>query len=119
MDTVSSFIPSLKIPSTLYSTPREIYHFKNPKSSHHHLPPNPQICYSTTKLANSISTKTTTLINYPFLSSFQPPFPKQSSSRIETAHQKVASSYVTLLLDMAQCNDSLKAVESGVRRLSK
>ncbi|KAL2520869.1 ATP synthase delta chain [Forsythia ovata] len=119
MDTLSSSVPSLKIPSTLHSTPREIYHFKNPKSSHHHLPPNPQFCYSTTKPANSISTKTTTLIKYPFLSSSQPPSPKQSSSRTETAHLKAASGYATALLDMAQCNNSLEAVERDVRRLLK
>ncbi|KAL2558657.1 ATP synthase delta chain [Forsythia ovata] len=110
MDTLSSSVHSLKIPSTLHSTLREIYHFKNSKSSHHHLHPNLQFCYSTTKCANSISTKT---------NSSQPPSPKQSSSRTEIAYQKAASGYATVLLDMAQCNNLLEAVEVDIRRLSK
>ncbi|CAI9781495.1 unnamed protein product [Fraxinus pennsylvanica] len=120
MDTLSSSMPSLKISSSLHSTPREFYHFKNPKSSHHHfLPPNPYFCYSTAKPTNSISTKATPLVTYPFLSSSQDSSPKQSPSRTETAHHKAASGYATALLDVAQCNSSLEEVERDVKRLLK
>ncbi|XP_022898426.1 ATP synthase delta chain, chloroplastic [Olea europaea var. sylvestris] len=120
MDTLSSPVPSLNISSSLHSTPREFYHFKNPKSSHHHfLPPNPYFCYSVAKPANSISTKATLLGTYPFLSSSQHSSPKQSPSRTETAHQKAASGYATALLDVAQCNSSLEEVERDVKRLLK
>ncbi|KAJ7962638.1 ATP synthase delta chain, chloroplastic [Quillaja saponaria] len=116
MDTLSSSVSTLKVPS-FNSTTREFYQFKTPPSTTNH-PPQPYLS-STTK-PNSISTKTTSFTHKTFTTPFFSP--SQTSSLLPsspTFHRKPASGYAAALIDVAQSNSSLDLVQSEVQRLLK
>ncbi|KAF8413374.1 hypothetical protein HHK36_001355 [Tetracentron sinense] len=116
METLSSSVSSLKVPGLHSTPPRELYTFKPPHTSN--LPP-----YSllSTNKPSSVTNKPTSSFTHknftsPFPSSSQTPSLKSPSPVV---HRKPASGYAAALLDTAQCNNSLEAVERDVRRFSR
>ncbi|KAK9279786.1 hypothetical protein L1049_013468 [Liquidambar formosana] len=115
MDTLSSPVSTFKVPG-FHSTSREFHHFKTPSTSNN-LPPQPHL--ATTTKPNSFSPRTTSISRKNSTSSFlssSETLPLKSSPIV---HIKAASGYAAALLDIAQCNNSLQAVEKDVRRFSK
>lgn len=116
MDSLSSSVSTLKVPA-LYSTSRELYHFKTtPQTSH--LPPN--LSASTTK-TNPLSNKATTHLTH---KTFTPSFFSHSQASSFTPfspplHLKPSSGYAAALIDIAQCNNSLDTVGKDVQRFLK
>ncbi|GAB4844629.1 hypothetical protein Ancab_038031 [Ancistrocladus abbreviatus] len=122
MDTLSGSVSTIKLPNV---GGREFYHFKTAPNVPHHHQPQPQRHHLT-----SDTTKSNTISITPKFTTHHHSFPyylfSSSSSRTSplklpphTAHQKPASGYAAALLDIAQRNGALAAVERDVRRLSR
>ncbi|XVF22321.1 hypothetical protein REPUB_Repub12eG0163000 [Reevesia pubescens] len=125
MDTLSSSVSTLKVPN-FNSTPREFCHLKTPNRQRQlPLPASSPRCYNLfspsakrTTISSDKSTSFThkNLSTYPFFSTSQATLRLTSSPYV---HQKPASGYAAALLDIAQCNSSVEAVQKDVQKLSK
>ncbi|XP_050387010.1 uncharacterized protein LOC126803265 [Argentina anserina] len=112
METLSSSISTLKVPSTLLSTPsREVLHHFKASHNTHKLPPQTHLHKPTTT-----TTKTTSFTQKPLTlstPSFSIPTTLFSAP---TLHSNPASGYAAALLDIAQCNRNLDLVHKDVKR---
>ncbi|XP_022759596.1 ATP synthase delta chain, chloroplastic-like [Durio zibethinus] len=123
MDTLSSSVSTLKVPNFYSTTPREFCHLKTPNRQRRFPPPSPHCSHlfssaKTTTISANKSTSFThkNLSTSPFFSTSQASQPLTSSPYV---HQKPASGYAAALLDIAQCNRSLDAVQKDVQKFSK
>ncbi|KAK2989923.1 hypothetical protein RJ640_008890 [Escallonia rubra] len=119
MDALPSSVSSFKVPA-ISTTSRELYHLKPPTATSH-LPPHPNLSSASTKLPNSISSKSTSFAqnnNFisPFPSSDQTLPLKQSPLFV---HRKPASGYAAALIDAARSNNSLQTLEKDIKRFAK
>ncbi|PQQ21707.1 ATP synthase delta chain chloroplastic [Prunus yedoensis var. nudiflora] len=124
MDTLSSSVSTLKIPTLLSSTSSRELHQFNPQSPRtHKLPPQSHL-HSTTK-PNLISNKTPSFSHKLVPLSSTPSFLNSSatlslnSSSSSDLHRKPATGYAAALLDIAQCNNSVHLVEKDIQRFLK
>ncbi|XVF80276.1 hypothetical protein PTKIN_Ptkin15bG0057500 [Pterospermum kingtungense] len=124
MDALSSSVSTLKVPN-FNSTPRGFCYLKTPnRQSQLPPPPSPQYSsyfFSSAKTTTISSDKPSTSFTHktptsPFFSS-NAALPYLNSSPY--VHQKPASGYAAALLDLAQCNGSLDAVQKDVQKFSK
>ncbi|KAK6260503.1 ATPase [Theobroma cacao] len=121
MDALSSSVSTFKVPN-VNSTSREFRRWKTP-NRHRQLPPRSPQCsniLSSARTTTISSTKTNSsthkTLTSPFFST------SQASPFISSpyyVHSKPASGYAAALLDIAQCNTSLDAVQKDVQKLSK
>ncbi|ONI23537.1 hypothetical protein PRUPE_2G193500 [Prunus persica] len=124
MDTLSSSVSTLKVPTLLSSTSSRELHQFNPQSPRtHKLPPQSHL-HSTTK-PNLISNKTPSFSHKLVSLSSTPSFLNSSatlslnSSSSSDLHRKPATGYAAALLDIAQCNSSVHLVEKDIQRFLK
>ncbi|XWS46273.1 hypothetical protein CRYUN_Cryun14cG0050900 [Craigia yunnanensis] len=121
MDTLPSSVSTLKVPN-FNSTPREFCHLKTPNRQRQLPPPSPHRSYffSSAKTTTIFSNKSTSFthknLTSPVFSTSQAALPLNSSPYV---HRKPASGYAAALLDIAQCNGSLDAVQKDVQKFSK
>ncbi|XP_021279513.1 ATP synthase delta chain, chloroplastic-like [Herrania umbratica] len=117
MDTFSSSVSTFKVPN-FNSTPREFGRWKTP-NRHGQLPTRSPQCSSFFSSART-TTKTNSFTHKKLTSPF---FPTSQASPLISSpyyvHSKQASGYAAALLDIAQCNTSLDAVQKDVQKLSK
>ncbi|XP_062000721.1 uncharacterized protein LOC133717965 [Rosa rugosa] len=110
METFSSSVSTLKVPSTLLSTPsRELLHHFKTSHNTHKLPPQTHLHKTTTK---------TTFFTQKPLTLSTPSFsiPTKTLFSSPNLHKNPASGYAAALLDIAQCNRTLDLVHKDVKR---
>lgn len=112
METFSSSVSTLKVPSTLLSTPsRELFHQFKTSHHTHKLPPQTHLHSTTT----TTTTKTTSLTQKPLtLSTPSFSIPTNTFFSSPNLHKNPASGYAAALLDIAQCNRTLDLVHKDV-----
>lgn len=111
METFSSSVSTLKVPSTLLSTPsRELLHQFKTSHHTHKLPPQTHLNSTTT------TTKTTSFTQKPLtLSTPSFSIPTKTLFSSPYLHKNPASGYAAALLDIAQCNRTLDLVHKDVK----
>ncbi|KAL6124004.1 hypothetical protein ACLB2K_076520 [Fragaria x ananassa] len=112
METFSSSVSTLKVPSTLLSTPsREVLHHFKSSYNTHKLPPQTHLHKATTNSKITSFTQKPQTLSTPSFS-----IPTKTLLSSPSLHKNPASGYAAALLDIAQCNRTLDLVHKDVKR---
>ncbi|XP_054783292.1 ATP synthase delta chain, chloroplastic isoform X2 [Prosopis cineraria] len=115
MDTFSSSVSTLKIPS-LPSTHRDFCHFKTTPCSSPNLPPQSHAHVSSSSKPN-LTSKTKPLSHKGFPSLVFSSSSRTPSSQNPIVYRQPATGYAAAVIDIAQSSNSLHVVQRDVQRL--